>query len=349
LGFFRWLGCEVDANGVEWVAGSDLYKAYVFASFSTVPGVFTKEKIDTGTVRDQAIAIQSSAQPVVVYSQLTGGSKLLYRARTGVNTWSAASTVFNVDDANLPGSQGRYEDNKVALTTADLPMVVSRNDWNNNLLFAVSDGAGGWTREIAAGDILNCNCNGSGDPADEQYTGVLDLAVDSLNQAVIVYVNSTAGDVKLLKRTGSNTYTAYTLTTGVLGRTVSIAIDDADIAHIAYGITAGDLHAIKFDLVAGTIISDETVVSKAATTLDVQYRNDIVVKDNGLRAITFYNIDPSTTRAMRIAREAFTTCAEVIAAGDGLKGDLNEDCEVDFTDFADMAKDWLACNNPSGC
>jgi hypothetical protein len=42
----------------------------------------------------------------------------------------------------------------------------------------------------------------------------------------------------------------------------------------------------------------------------------------------------------------FETCEEVISAGFARNGDFDEDCNVDFTDFAEMATNWLLSNNP---
>ena len=43
-------------------------------------------------------------------------------------------------------------------------------------------------------------------------------------------------------------------------------------------------------------------------------------------------------------------CAEVIARGMTLPGDLNGDCQVDMYDFAILASQWHLCDNPgSGC
>ncbi len=43
-------------------------------------------------------------------------------------------------------------------------------------------------------------------------------------------------------------------------------------------------------------------------------------------------------------------CAEVMARGLTLAGDLNGDCQVDFEDFAILASQWHLCDNPSaGC
>ena len=42
------------------------------------------------------------------------------------------------------------------------------------------------------------------------------------------------------------------------------------------------------------------------------------------------------------------TCQEVISAGAGLSGDVNGDCNVNMLDFAEMASQWLLCNDPQG-
>jgi hypothetical protein len=40
------------------------------------------------------------------------------------------------------------------------------------------------------------------------------------------------------------------------------------------------------------------------------------------------------------------TCQEAVERGYGKTGDINGDCKVDFLDFADMAVDWMVCNDP---
>ncbi len=43
-------------------------------------------------------------------------------------------------------------------------------------------------------------------------------------------------------------------------------------------------------------------------------------------------------------------CADVMARGMTLPGDLNGDCQVDLDDFAILASQWHLCDNPgSGC
>ena len=41
------------------------------------------------------------------------------------------------------------------------------------------------------------------------------------------------------------------------------------------------------------------------------------------------------------------TCQGVIDVGYRLKGDVNGDCKVNFMDFADLARQWLICNDPN--
>ena len=39
-------------------------------------------------------------------------------------------------------------------------------------------------------------------------------------------------------------------------------------------------------------------------------------------------------------------CDEAIAMGKGLATDLNDDCRVNFTDFAILAQSWMSCMDP---
>lgn len=41
------------------------------------------------------------------------------------------------------------------------------------------------------------------------------------------------------------------------------------------------------------------------------------------------------------------TCEDVLALGWGLTGDVNRDCEVNLSDFAEVARSWMLCNNPA--
>jgi len=41
------------------------------------------------------------------------------------------------------------------------------------------------------------------------------------------------------------------------------------------------------------------------------------------------------------------TCAQLITDGFGMPGDTDNDCDVDFYDMADVAADWMNCNDPA--
>jgi hypothetical protein len=44
----------------------------------------------------------------------------------------------------------------------------------------------------------------------------------------------------------------------------------------------------------------------------------------------------------------YPDCASAVAAGVTLPADFNLDCVVDLADFAEMAANWMVCNDPSG-
>jgi hypothetical protein len=50
---------------------------------------------------------------------------------------------------------------------------------------------------------------------------------------------------------------------------------------------------------------------------------------------------------LAIGGAAPTTCSEVLAMGYSLQRDLNDDCVVDFLDYADFLKSWGDCSNPT--
>jgi hypothetical protein len=66
-------------------------------------------------------------------------------------------------------------------------------------------------------------------------------------------------------------------------------------------------------------------------------------------SIVTYVIEPEgTDNVLKITVYSPTTCQEVIDAGLGYSADLNQDCNVNLTDFAEMASQWLLCNDPQG-
>lgn len=70
----------------------------------------------------------------------------------------------------------------------------------------------------------------------------------------------------------------------------------------------------------------------------------VVVTDGKLTVQGMYILDYFCLNFLEITPN---TCQGVIDAGHRLKGDLNGDCKVDFTDFSDVAAQWLSCNDPN--
>ncbi|MBN1125238.1 MAG: LamG domain-containing protein [Sedimentisphaerales bacterium] len=58
-----------------------------------------------------------------------------------------------------------------------------------------------------------------------------------------------------------------------------------------------------------------------------------------------YGLDDSIFAEVQVA-VTNPTCEDVIAAGLGMFGDKDEDCDVDLVDFAAFAANWLLCNDP---
>ena len=349
-GNFRWIGTDVGDDGVVWVISSNSWSGgYVDVCYSENSGSsFSVETLATGACQSTDIAVRSSDdQPAAVYSTTVGGSFLRYAVRTGALTWTTSDVI---DSSSVADEfKGRYEDAKIALTSADEPIIVCRNDWRYDLIVAVPDGAGGWTLEIAAEDVMNSNADGDNDD-DDQYSRVLDVAVDSNDNAVIAYTN-TSGLVKVLRRTAANTYEVMAVTTTGIARSVSIAVDVDDIAYIAYNnVSAGDLMLATGDLGVGAF-NLETVVSNSVDGLNVQRYLDVALQSNGLPVISFFPVNVPSMRLAKATSDIGLSCEDIINMGQGIKGDLNEDCYVNMVDFAMMATNWLTCNNPMdpGC
>lgn len=61
--------------------------------------------------------------------------------------------------------------------------------------------------------------------------------------------------------------------------------------------------------------------------------------------------DTELTTTAEVTVEVRTQCQDQIINGviTPIPGDINRDCNVNLEDFADMAANWLACNDPAGC
>jgi hypothetical protein len=80
---------------------------------------------------------------------------------------------------------------------------------------------------------------------------------------------------------------------------------------------------------------------------------EILYLENQLITVTDgkITIRGATDFANGVARICFVevwpaTCQAILEAGYGLKEDLNEDCQVNFADFAQLEANWMMCNDP---
>lgn len=64
--------------------------------------------------------------------------------------------------------------------------------------------------------------------------------------------------------------------------------------------------------------------------------------------VSYELVDIGGYHTLQITIYSPATCQEVINAGLGYSGDINEDCTIDILDFAEMASQWLLCNDPQG-
>jgi hypothetical protein len=72
---------------------------------------------------------------------------------------------------------------------------------------------------------------------------------------------------------------------------------------------------------------------------------------NNLITLTGVNFDSSAMYAVGYLPPAAVNCEQVWSMGQGMEGDLNKDCHVDFKDVGVFSEDWLNCNDPApgGC
>ncbi len=289
-GNYRWVSAAIGSNNVPWVTACNTWSGgSVTASYKSGSG-FATETIATGTLFGSAIAVRSNNSPVVSYGT---GADLKYAERTGANSWSISTVI---------SGNGRYEDSQIALASTDSPYIAFRNDWNYNLMLAFKNGSS-WSTETVTDDVMNSNADGSGTLDDDQYSKVLDIAVDPNDSPVIVYSDK-SGHVQLKVRTAANTYSSYTVSTSGIARSVAVAINDADNKiYIAYNnVSAGDLLLASGDLTnlsAG--FTTETVVSNSIDGINVQRYVDVAVQDNGLPVISFFQINSSPQMKLAVA------------------------------------------------
>jgi len=64
--------------------------------------------------------------------------------------------------------------------------------------------------------------------------------------------------------------------------------------------------------------------------------------------INYELVETDGYHTLQITVYSPATCQEVVDAGLGFSADVNGDCNVNMLDFAEMASQWLLCNDPQG-
>lgn len=279
-GLHRWVDVAVAGDNTVWATSCNTWSGgAVNATYSTGAG-FTNEIVTTGSNAGSSIAVRhADNQPVVVYGT---GANLMYAQRTSPGAWTTPQVI---------DTGKRFEDAQMLLTGSDIPMIAYRNDWAYDLKFATfNPTTGSWENEIMASNIMNSNNDGSSGYDDDQFSKVLDLALDSTEAAVVAYTD-TSGHVNLLRRAAAGSYNTVTLTSSGIARSVAVAIDDQDVAYVAFNdVTKGDLLLATYDL--GTDSLDiQTVIDNSAIGKNVQRFLDIALQTNGLPVISFFDMN----------------------------------------------------------
>lgn len=122
---------------------------------------------------------------------------------------------------------------------------------------------------------------------------------------------------------------------------------------VSFGLTAADLTLVQGTGTLNDVLANVTELRLVSAAGGPNFRGDALVAT--------LNVDNL---------KAGPTCADIIAAGQGLASDISgpsglADCRVDFFDFAQLANgwqstytlidlqnmtgDWLSCNDPAGC
>jgi hypothetical protein len=108
---------------------------------------------------------------------------------------------------------------------------------------------------------------------------------------------------------------------------------------LAGAVQPGFVGGVKADGTYTLLRSSGTITDKTGGTLVKSIPGSIVS----------YAIETEgTDQVLKMTVYSPTTCQEVINAGLRYSADLNKDCHVNLTDFAEMASQWLFCNDPQG-
>jgi hypothetical protein len=169
-------------------------------------------------------------------------------------------------------------------------------------------------------------------------------------------IGNAGGNFRVLNGNGGWSYAFNNVGTGLNGKWHHIVLtyDEIDPNHM-------DIQLYKDGVLTKTSISGTTGNVKLGPEL-----NQLVIGGIGNYTATnpgnrYYGLidefavyagilDPARIAvhyATGLAATQPKTCAQVWVKGEGLPGDINKDCKVDFTDFVEIASDWLRCNDPA--
>jgi len=65
--------------------------------------------------------------------------------------------------------------------------------------------------------------------------------------------------------------------------------------------------------------------------------------------VTYALVQDGDYHTLQVTVFSPENCQEVIDGGMGLSADINQDCRVNIADFAELASQWLLCNDPQQC
>ncbi len=125
-----------------------------------------------------------------------------------------------------------------------------------------------------------------------------------------------------------------------------------------YQVTVTNFNFHPFEVIAkgATALDDTVLLSQGLAVGSFEGDNGVDWLGDGTSTVTFtltsglYNamIASGKTPGYRCWPHALTMRGNFVICTVPLLGDLNEDCEVNFIDFALMAANWLECN-PEAC
>lgn len=161
------------------------------------------------------------------------------------------------------------------------------------------------------------------------------IAIDSNDNPHIAYYDAYGlnMDLKYASFDGSSWSIEIVDSNGNVGQSVSLALDSDDDPHISYKDETNNV--LKYAYYDGASWHTEIVDGRGDDT----GTSTSIALDFADRAHIAY-LDSANVQ-LRYARLSYAPEPECLVP---LKGDLNNNCKVDFTDFALFTADWLSCN-----